>query len=184
MNKTLIILVVLQIAICITFPLFCHKAEYKRDDYIGVYYYKLVAEQDNLLDFIVLYQDSTYTHHASDGHYARGKWTYTKYKDMEAINFDEPIRCSKEYQASYPSTLYCSPYKLRFEIDLNVDYYRVDSVQAWRMGITPQNVIWDMGTREDNIFTQLHETSMCCANIGLYFFRIIMFCITARQSTD
>jgi hypothetical protein len=185
MKKTLIIIVISVIAIFITLPFLCHKAEYKRDDYIGVYYYDLVARQDPFPDFIVLYQDSTYFHHASDGHIAQGKWRYVKYKDnTEEIYFDEPIRCSKYEKASYSSTLYCSPDKLSFEIDLDVDYYRVDSVKARRMGITPQNVIWDMETREDNIFTRLYDSSMCCANIGFYFLRIIMFAITARQSTD
>lgn len=185
MKKKLIIIVILVIAFFSALPFLCHKAEYKRDDYIGVYYYDLAMRQDNFPDFIVLYQDSTYTHQASDGHYARGKWRYVKYKDnTEAIYFDEPIRCSKECKASYSSTLHCSPDKLSFEIDLDVDYYRIDSVQARRMGITPKNVIWDMGTREDNIFTRMYDCSMCCANIGFYFLRIIMFAITARQTSD
>ena len=188
MKKTLIIIVISVIAIFSTLPFLCHKAEYKRDDYIGVYYYDLAMRQDHFPDFIVLYQDSTYFHHASDGHYAQGKWKYVKYKsgdyESEDIIFDEPIRCSKYEKASYSSTLHCSPDKLSFEIDLDVDYYRVDSVQARRMGITPQNVIWDMGTREDNIFTDLYDCSMCCANVGFYFLRIIMFALTARQSAD
>ena len=177
------IILLLLVAFIYTFAKSFHKAEYKREDYIGVYYYDLAMRQDHLPDFIVLYQDSTYTHHASDGHYARGKWKYVKYKDnTEDIIFDEPIRCSKEEKASYSSTLYCSPDKLSFEIDLDVDYYRLDSVQARRMGITPQNVIWDMGTREDNFFTRLYDSSMCCANLGFYFLRIIMFAITAKSS--
>ena len=185
MKKTVIVLVILVIAIFSTLPFLCHKAETKRDDYIGVYYYDLVMRQDHLPDYIVLYQDSTFYHHASDGHYARGKWKYVKHKDnTEDIYFDEPIRCTKYDKSSYSSTLYCTPDKLSFEIDIDVDYYRLDSIKARQMGITPQNVIWDMGTREDNIFTRLYDCSMCCANIGFYFLSIIMFALNAHQSAD
>ena len=65
------IILLLLIAFIYTFAKSFHKAETKREDYIGVYYYDLVMRQDHLPDYIVLYQDSTYTHHASDGHYAR-----------------------------------------------------------------------------------------------------------------
>ncbi len=174
----LISLVIFVVAIFSTLPFLCHKAEYKREDYIGVYYYDLVKRHDHTLDYIILYQDSTFYHKASDGHIERGKWKYVKYKNMEDIYFDESISCSK---GCYSSTLSCSPDKLSFEIDLDVDFYRVDSVKARQMGITAENVIWDMGTREDNIFTQLYDCSMCCANIGFYFLRIIMFAITAKQ---
>lgn len=79
MKKKLIIIVILVIAFFSALPFLCHKAEYKRDDYIGVYYYDLAMRQDNFPDFIVLYQDSTYTHQASDGHYARGKYCISKH---------------------------------------------------------------------------------------------------------
>ena len=180
-DKTTIVVILALLFCFIIPPLRCHKAEYKRDDYIGVYYYDLVMRQDHFPDFIVLYQDSTYFHHASDGHYAQGKWKYVKYKGTDEIEFDEPISCSKECKSSYSRTFSCSPDMLSFEIDLNVDFYRVDSVQAWRMGITPQNVIWDMRTREDNFFTRLYDCSMCCLNIGFYFWEILMFATAANQ---
>ena len=177
-DKTTILIVLALLFCFIIPPLRCHKAEYKRDDYIGVYYYDLVKRHDHTLDYIILYQDSTFYHKASDGRIERGKWKYVKYKGMEDIYFDESISCSK---GCYSSTLSCSPDKLSFEIDLDVDFYRVDSVEARQMGITAENVIWDTGTREDNFFTRLYDCSMCCLNIGFYFWEILMFATAANQ---
>lgn len=180
-DKTTIVVILALIFCFVIPPLRCHKAKYKRDDYIGVYYYDLVARTDRLLDYIILYQDGKYYHKASDGHEDKGKWTYTKYKDTDEIQFDEPIHCVKEEKSNYSSTIYCSPDKLRFEIDLDVDFYRVDSVKAREMGIKAENVIWDMGTRDDNFFTRLYDCSMCCANIGFYIWEILMFATAANQ---
>ena len=177
-DKTTILIVLALLFCFIIPPLRCHKAEYKSDDYIGVYYYDVVKRHDHIVDYIILYQDSTFYHKASDGHIERGKWKYVKYKEMEDIYFDESISCSK---GCYSSTLSCSPDKLSFEIDLDVDFYRVDSVEARQMGITAENVIWDMRTREDNFFTRLYDCSMCCLNIGFYFWEILMFATAANQ---
>lgn len=129
----------------------CSRQKYQMDDFVGVYYYKYLHKRHGILNYLILKRDSTYAlvyTDASGKFINTGKWDYKEPKDWKPrLCFSDWKMFGKakdvyDLRARDVILYYDTPYCIEFNPDTDVDFWRVDSVEAARLGIKEENVIW------------------------------------------
>lgn len=143
----------LSMIIIISTSLSCGSRNYKMEDYVGVYYYKYLYRKYKDLNYLVLGQDSVYKHvyvSKEDTLVHRGKWCYEKEGDYMCLRFYDWIMLGKgkdragHLEAWLMHAFYESPNLLGFHPDADVDFWRVDSIEAAQLGIKEDSLVWKM----------------------------------------
>lgn len=150
--------------IIISIAIFCFlcgcRRKYTRDDYVGVYCYTYLKDEYQIIDYVVLNKDSCYRHmYIENGDTTEniGTWERFKYKTEIAFYLNDWVMTEKENKAifnkenieywKFYTPFSYSPYLLRFSPDADVDFWRIDSLEAIQLGIKEEGVIWKLNPK-------------------------------------
>ena len=134
----------------------CSTHNYERTDYVGVYYYKLLYKEYGILNYLILRNDSTYQLvyiEKNDTLLNMGKWYLKNDVDITEVGFFDWCFLGKGKERAHNNlrgwmiTFYESPSCLEFDPDVNVDFWRIDSLEAIQLGIKEEDVIWNMNPK-------------------------------------
>ena len=150
--------------IIIPIALFCLlcgcKRKYTRDDYVGVYCYTYFIDEYHIIDYVVLNKDGSYRHiyiENEDTTESIGTWKLFQRDNYHNMYLNDWVMTGVEKEAFKHevnndylrdiSPFSESPYLLRFNPDLDVDFWRIDSLEAIQLGIKEDSVIWKMNPK-------------------------------------
>ena len=145
----------------VIFCLLCGcRRKYTRDDYVGVYCYTYFKNEYQIIDYVVLNKDCSYRHiyiENEDTTESIGTWELFQYKTDIDLYLNDWVMTGKEKESfsyrgnndysEYISPFSKSPYLLRFNPDIDIDFWRIDSLEAIELGIKEEGVIWKMNPK-------------------------------------
>lgn len=152
--KTHLNKIVVLCAVCIVVVLCsCNYRNYERSDYVGVYCYKYLRKKNKILNYLVLRQDSTYKLvyvNQADTLVNTGKWYYLPQGDVMRVRLYDWVYLGVVKDITnidkmwFMCAFYEAPNLLGFHPDADVDFWRVDSIEAAQLGIKEDSVVWKM----------------------------------------
>ncbi len=126
-------------------------------DFVGIYYYKRLYDDYSIIDYLILKNDSTYRHvyvNGEDTIMYESKWKFFK-SDKNHWSFEFYSWLWMEKESSIPwhesgkeayriPPFYYTPYVIGFNPDDDEHFWRIDSVDAIKLCIKEDSVVWKM----------------------------------------
>ena len=148
LNRLVILFII--VFSCMTYA--CKHTETMKD-YVGVYYYKRILREYRILDYLILEKGGTYRHVYIDNNDTikhEGNWRFFKCNDNSyRLDFCEWCWIKKEnypYKdemiSYYVPVFDFSSSLLSFSPDVNIDFWRIDSLEAIQLGIKEEGITW------------------------------------------
>lgn len=136
---------------CCTLLFFCNTHNYEKTDYIGMYYYKFLYKQYGVINYLILKNDSTYQFvyiEKNDTLRNMGRWYLKKDVNYAEVGFFDWIFLGKGKEwannnlQGWIISVYQTPSCLCFSPDVDIDFWRIDSLEAAQLGINVEGVKW------------------------------------------